>query len=332
MICIRTDANEQIGAGHLMRCLSIAHAFSLRGEKLAFVTADHKCDSQIRRNGFESICTDSLWSELKSEEVYSILQHYSPDLVLVDSYFVTHEYLRKLNEYTKTAYVDDLNADCWEVDYLINYNISAAVFDYSAYKNTHTKLILHPQFAPLRSEYTNLPKHEIKSPVKDVFVSTGGADPEGILIKMVESMCPRFPNISFHFLIGPLNPYLNEIREKAGENILFHINETHVAKLMAKCDAAVSASGSTLYELCAAGTPTVAYSVADNQLAAVKEFAKQEVMVYAGDCRKDPAFINTLGDELDYLIHNEGKRNAQSQKMKKLVDGRGAERIVEMLL
>ena len=67
MIYIRADANEYIGTGHIMRCLSIARAFVRRGEKVTFITADHRGDGLIQQNGFSSICLDSDWTNMNGE-------------------------------------------------------------------------------------------------------------------------------------------------------------------------------------------------------------------------------------------------------------------------
>ena len=54
---------------------------------------------------------------------------------------------------------------------------------------------------------------------------------------------------------------------------------------MKKVDVAISAGGTTLYELCACGTPTISYSFADNQLNNVKQFDEDGIIPYAGDVR-----------------------------------------------
>ena len=56
---------------------------------------------------------------------------------------------------------------------------------------------------------------------------------------------------------------------------------------MQEADLAISAGGTTLYELCAVGTPTICYSMADNQLDNVRQFEKDGLMYYAGDARQD---------------------------------------------
>ena len=333
MILIRADANENIGTGHVMRCLSVARAFAGKGEKVLFVTADHRGDELIGQQGFETDCLDSEWSDPENEKIAPVIEKYHSGLVLVDSYFVTERYLENLSKTVRTAYFDDLNARRWKVDYLINYNIFASVFDYSSYEGTSTKLLLNPQYAPMRDEFKNCPAHEIKT-VTDVFVSAGGADPERVTEKVLSDICPHMTGIRFHLIVGALNPRLGEIKTLSCEleNVVLHINEKHMSVLMNKCDVAVSAAGMTLYELCATGLPTVTYTLADNQMAAAEQFDKQGIMLSAGDCRGDDGFIIRLKELLLRLAGDEDLRRDLSGKMQKLVDGEGAERIVRELL
>ena len=331
MILIRADANEVIGTGHVMRCLSIAHAFVDRGEEIKFATADHKGDSLIHSRGFDTICLESDYNNMDSEGIVSVVEEYKPELMIIDSYFVTKEYFNKVHSLCRVAYIDDINETVWDTDFLIDYNIFGTVIDYSGYVNTRTSLMLGPKFAPLRSEFKNVPKHIIK-PVTDVMISAGGSDPEKITERIMERICPLWKDLCFHFVVGALNPRLDNIKSLLESNMVLHINEKKMSELMQNCDMAISAAGSTLYELCACGTPTITYTLADNQFLAAKEFEKQGLMVNAGDCRHNDAFIENLNQKLDYYAHNIEKRKMISKKMQVLVDGFGAERIVNRLI
>lgn len=328
MILIRADANEKIGTGHVMRCLSLASAFHNDGQKVMFLTADHRGDKLIKSRGFESICLDSEWTDMESEDADIAVKSCRPDLLLVDSYFATEPYMHSLTKTVRLAYIDDMNAAQWDVDYLINYNIFGTVMDYTKYSPSHTSLILGPRFAPLRDEFKDIQKHKIKQ-VTDIMVSAGGADPEGITEKLMTGICPEMSDIRFHFIVGALNPRLDKIKEMVTPNIILHINEENMSGLMQSCDIAISAAGSTLYELCACGTPTITYTLADNQLVAADEFEKQGLMVNAGDCRNNEGFERIIGDELNCLIDDPKKREQLSTRMQTLVDGRGAERIIK---
>ena len=335
MILIRADANEKIGAGHVMRCLSIAKAFALRGYESLFVIADERSNALIRNHGFQTLCLQTVWTDMESElpVLLPVIRELQPELLLVDSYCVTENYLGSLSKECRVAYMDDLNLGCHDVDTIINYNIYAAVYDYSRYSETRTRLILHPQYAPLRDEFKGCPKHEMKN-VSDVLISAGGADPERITEKIIYGVCPELPEITFHFIVGALNPRLDEIKKKAEErdNAFLHINEKHMSDLMKMCDVAISAAGTTLYELCACGTPTIAYTLADNQIVAAEQFDAQGIMLNAGDCRGNEAFTGRVKELLKELIKNNGLRVELSTRMQELVDGNGADRIVDALL
>lgn len=332
MIFIRADANEKIGTGHVMRCLSIARAFASVGKEVVFITADHKGDALI--SGYLSICLDSIWNEMDSEieKLEELIKAKEPELILIDSYFVTEKYFNSVSVLTQVAYMDDLNVQSWNVDFLINYNIFASILDYTHYDGKGTTLLLNPQFAPLREEFKKCQKHKIKD-VSDVLVSAGGADPEHITEKIMSGICPEIPNVQFHFVVGALNPRLDKIMNliEAHDNAVLHINEKHMSVLMKNYDIAISAAGTTLYELCATGIPTITYTLADNQLVADEQFAKQGIMLSAGDCRDDD-FIERIGRLLKKLSINRRQREDLSRRMQGLVDGLGADRIVDRLL
>jgi len=332
LILIRADANEYIGTGHVMRCLSVAHAFADKGRKALFVTADHRGDKLIKQQGFDTVCLDSDWKNIENEKVDKIVKEYKPDLLLVDSYYTTKAYFDRLSQIVRIAYFDDLNTNCWSVDYLINYNIFADSYDYSPYYATRTKLLLNPQYAPLRNEFKNCPNHKVVA-VSDILVSAGGADPECITEKIMSCICPEMEGIRFHFVVGALNPGLEKIKKLAEkkENVLLHINEKHMSDLMKSCDIAISAAGTTLYELCATGIPTIIYTLADNQLVAAEQFSKQGIMLSAGDCRRDGEFIDRMETQLRSMVEDLGLRKELSSKMQALVDGEGANRIAEAL-
>ncbi len=334
MILIRADANEQIGAGHVMRCLTAARALRGKDEPVLFVTADRRSLPPIERAGFPAVClgTDPERYEDGADKIAALLQENAPALLLTDSYAVTEGYFRTLAPYGKLAYFDDLNRATWDVDLLINYNVFSAVFDYGGYEGTRTRLLLGPRYAPLREEFRNLPPRETARTVTDVFVSAGAADPARVTEQMLRELCPAFPEATFHFVVGGMNPRIGDIRALAGKNAVLHVDETRMAALMTACGAAVAAAGSTLYELCACGTPTVAYALADNQSAAVERFAEEGLMRSAGDCRGDGGFIGRLRTELAAMLADRADRERMSRAMRTLADGSGADRIAEEII
>ena len=111
MLFIRTDGNAEIGTGHIMRCLSIADAVKKRGGAATFVIADDSMESMLSERGYDVVCLHSDWDNMEAEidKMVSLIETHSVNKLLIDGYFVTSEYLRKLRELTHVIYMDDLD-------------------------------------------------------------------------------------------------------------------------------------------------------------------------------------------------------------------------------
>lgn len=198
-------------------------------------------------------------------------------------------------------------------------------------------LLLGASYVPLRNEFQNLPKRIVKEHATDILISTGGSDPEHIAKKMVEYIVKNNRKLAifyFHFVIGAMNPDKNDIENIIGaiENVTLYSNLKTISGLMQKCDLAISAAGSTLYELCATQTPTITYILADNQILGAEEFARQGIMQYVGDARELKCFLpEKLMSTMRYLAGEYKERIIISQLQREVVDGRGAYRIIEQL-
>ena len=109
MILIRADANEKIGLGHVMRCLSIAHALKEKGETVKMICADDSAEEIIRQHGLELICLQTDYSDMESELEALIPITDEAAVILIDSYYVTASYFEQLRRHIRIAYIDDLN-------------------------------------------------------------------------------------------------------------------------------------------------------------------------------------------------------------------------------
>ena len=100
---------------------------------------------------------------------------------------------------------------------------------------------------------------------------------------------------------------------------------------MKDCDVALSAAGSTLYELCACGTPTICFEIASNQEGS-QIWEDRGYMLYAGNAAKNmDACIKACIEHLMWYSDNYDKRRRMSCEMQKLVDGKGSERVAKYI-
>ena len=336
MIAIRVDGNPQIATGHVMRCLAIANGLKKAGQTPLFIVADDNSEQLLHPSGYQIINLHTQWDLLDSEipQITAVLRQHTISKLIVDTYFVTETYLSALEDVCPVIYIDDLNLFRYPVSVVVNYNIYAFDIPYEEiYRGTKTKLLLGPQYAPLREEFQNIEPY-IRDSAQRILITVGGSDRYNIAGKILQEITvdERFFGIEFHVVAGRLNPHIEELHEFAEDNPLIHIhqNVTEMAKLMQSCDLAVTAGGSTMYELCACGVPSVCFSWADNQLMSVRAFSEKGIVPCAGDMRVDEVgCIGGIIESLYELVGDKELRRGRCCLMREVVDGMGVWNLVK---
>lgn len=333
MLYIRVDMNNRIAAGHMMRCLSIADAAKSLGEEVTFLLADNQALTLVKERGHNALVLHTPWDDRERElkVLRRLIEEYGIRRLLLDSYQVTASYLGELKKYTEVFYLDDLNAFHYPVDVLICYANYWEKFRYEDnYENT--KLFLGTQYIPLGQAFSYCGPKNIKPGVEHLLLLSGGSDPYDILDGLLGKIHrERYRKISV--ICGIYYPKYKELCERymKDENVCIYQGVSDMARYMREADLAVSAGGTTLYELCAMGTPAISYSFADNQLGNVEKFDEDGLISYAGDLRKDPVAERVAG-YLEYYGQNQSLRQEKSLRMQELVDGQGAQRIARILI
>lgn len=332
MIFFRADGNITVGTGHIMRCLSLADAFHEQGVDSVFLIAESYMQAFIEGRGYECLVLGTAYDHMEGELpiLLPLLEEKRPRCVILDSYFVTPDYMRAVKAKAPLVYMDDLNTFDYPADIVVNYNIYGKAEAYPPDKT----YFLGPQYAPLRKQFQGLAPRIPKKRVEQILFSTGGTDQYHAALRCVEYLRENPPreNILYHFVIGSMNQDIVQIKSKAAGLPYIQLDQhvTDICTLMLQCDAAVSAAGTTLYELCACGLPTVTYILADNQMKGASAFAEAGVMPCAGDMRTDPCFIKHVFSRLNEL-KDWKRRQETASKMQTLVDGNGARRLAEKI-
>ena len=334
MLYIRVDMNRTIATGHVMRCLSIADAARAMGEETVFITADEIPVELLKSRGYETMVLHTDWTRMMDElpVLTELIEKQGIRSILVDSYQVTEDYLRELGQKTRVCYMDDLNSFDYPVDTLICYAVYADKFNYPA-RLPSTRLFLGTDYVPLRDRFEGCPPKKIEDEARKVLLLSGGTDPFHVLENFLQALTTDDENWEVAAICGGFHPdHERLVQTYAGwENVHIYSRVEDMERHMQWADLAVSAGGSTLYELCACGTPAISYAMADNQLENVVCFDSEGLIPYAGDLRSENVIRNGM-NLLKELRGDRSRRERISLAMQHMVDGRGAKRIAEVLL
>ena len=264
------------------------------------------------------------------------------------------------------AYLDDVLSFPYPVDILVNYNAYASqeLYDtlYVGSEVDKPRMVLGATYAPLRSMFCGVAKKIQPEVVRNILISTGGSDELHLSLSLIEKIVSgrnddkasnkdgykNSEKYVYHFLIGAMNADKEAIHRLASEvdNVVLHENVTNMRELIDSCDLAISAAGSTMYEIAACGVPLITYSLADNQIPGGQEFERLGMGVYIGDLRDpksiDPKLVMSgvldsgacerILSAVDELADDYDKRVAMGKRMQEMIDGLGADRMIEELL
>lgn len=343
MFYIRADGNEQIGMGHIMRCLTIAKALKSRGCEVEFLIADDKPVKVLEEHGMAYHILFTYYDEMDVELpqlVLYLMGGSTKPTILIDSYYVTKFYVQNLKPLANVVLMDDNLTDVYPCDALVNYNIYGKTLGYEE-KYPESTLFLGMEYMPLRKEFIDV-EYNVKDDVQNILLTTGGGDSCHMALKFMKRLAKMqtekteciLPTMNWHVVCGPYNTDVKELEQMAKECsfIKVHKNVNDMSILMKACDIAISAAGSTLYELCAVGVPSIGFYFADNQRQNMEAFGKMTPIMNAGDFSiHEEAVFEFIEKGLLLLIESKQLREKISMAMRTLVDGKGAERLAKAL-
>ncbi|AET70304.1 pseudaminic acid biosynthesis-associated protein PseG [Desulfosporosinus orientis DSM 765] len=357
-VCIRADGGKNVGQGHIMRCLSLAQAFRRHGHKVHFFSKLDKGIKIIESENFEVVRLTSYEQETEgydygspdqladeAREMIPLLEKYQIDVLIMDTYNINKDYFLTLKPYVgRTVYIDDINKFIYPVDIVVNGNITGEYLGYEKYDHGQI-LLLGPQYNMIRNEFGNLPCRFVRSKVDEIMITTGGADPFNLTGSLLVNLLmeEEFRDIRFNVLVGSsfanceslddLSNKYNNVFLYANTDLPYqfsNITYSNISSIMLRSDLAISAGGSTLYELAACGTPALAVILADNQEGIVCKMDELGYVMNLGwynQLKKDLVL-----HKLDELRYDFQLRREMSSRGQRLVDGKGTERIVGSII
>jgi UDP-2,4-diacetamido-2,4,6-trideoxy-beta-L-altropyranose hydrolase len=343
-LLIRADADDKIGAGHVMRCLALAQAWRARCRPVTFVS---RCDShsmrqRIRDEGMGLVGLSHSHSTSEDlETTLALIKEIGPSWLVTDGYHFTLAYQEIMRQTgVHLLCVDDYqNLPYYQADIILNQNIGAERLSYPCGQDS--VLLLGSRYILLRQEFldfgTGQPK--AKDTASQVLVTLGGADPENITRRVLVGLKQlKHSRLEVDVVVGPVNRHTNVLLEEmqagngqdgAGQ-VRIHLHQNpSMRALMTRAHLALSAAGSTCWELAFLGVPMAIVTIADNQKAIGPALEKAGAAIHLGWPNEwnEQFLVEAVGD----LLQHPARLQAMGLAGQRLVDGRGADRVVSLM-
>ena len=337
-LIIRTDSNANIGTGHIMRCIAIAQGWQAKGGGAIFVTAcnNKAVLTRLQNDGFHIMqLRESYPSPEDWQAMSRILADNSSAWIVLDGYHFDSAYQLKIKEEGyPLMVVDDTNhLHHYYADILLNQNIDAENLNYSCEQNS--RLLLGTRYILLRPEFLeyNERKREVSQIARKVMVTLGGSDANNVTLKIIQTLCKlKISSLHVKVIAGPSHPQIPSLHKAANLAAfpveIFH-NVPKMTDFMAWADLAISAGGTTCWELAYMGVPFAIIILAKNQEKIAAGLDNATAAINLG--WYSSLTSDALTDCLLNLIENKAKRMEFSSNGKKLVDGLGVERVQQQM-
>jgi len=352
-IAFRVDASNQIGTGHFMRCLTLAHALKKQGAHIYFICRDLPAylSEMLNAKGikyiplsmdviidqFDELAHSSWLATSQTQDAQATVQalaSQSWDWIIVDHYALDERWERAVRaNCKKLMVVDDLADRQHDCDALLDQNFYADMQTrYLRKVPSHCQLFLGPRYALLREKFITL-RDKVKvrtGDVKKILVFFGGVDADNFTSLAIQALVELNSKQQVDVVIGAQHPNREQIQQACiNHGFICHVQTTSMAELMAEADLAIGAGGSASWERCCLGLPGLLVAVAGNQVDIAKALDSIGACYYLGE--KDAVNSGSVKHSINELLVAPDKVLSISQQAFSLVDGLGVKRVSEIL-
>lgn len=295
-VAFRADASTEIGTGHVMRCLTLADALAERGVACHFLSRElpgNLCDRIVARGHHlhrlaaptEGMLADpdgpahAAWLgvrwQVDAADCAPILAAVAPDWLVVDHYALDARWQKEvLPKGCRLLVIDDLADRPHVADVVLDQNLGREPADYDGLVPDGCTRLIGPRFALLRPEFAARRAESLARRrdgiLRRLLISMGGVDRDNatgaVLEALARSGLPE--GVEVTVILGGAAPWLDAVRGMAPAmpfacRVLVDRND--MADLLTETDLAIGAAGSSTWERCCLGVPTLVLSIAENQ-------------------------------------------------------------------
>ena len=333
------EAGRTHGLGHLLRCRALMIELTAHDALVDLIVKGDKGTLDGRSWATQiaaSTIPDRAGVDGVVAEALDVLTRVQYDWVIIVGYsFSGTQLYRAMTERgSRLLFVDDVADRAIKADILLNSSAKCAAI----YRRNGTKarvFLLGPRYAAIEREYREArTTRQPAGPLRRVLISFGGTDRGSWTRRVLAALAGLPCELDIDVVIGPFGRWNDSAAPAAGPHRV-HMRHapTTLAPLMRQADLMVSAAGSTIWQACCVGLPSIALETASNQKEVLRTLTDAGAALTG---RAETIFewedsgICHFRALLDQAI-DPGVREALSSRAWSLVDGLGATRVASAM-
>tara|TARA_B100001123_G_C15340166_1_gene1034504 strand:- start:1270 stop:2346 length:1077 start_codon:yes stop_codon:yes gene_type:complete len=352
-IFFRTDSSLSIGTGHLNRCINLADELKKMNNNIFFISRNLPGNSNfiIKKRRYPIL-------SLPKPTNYSITDNYNDWLGIpwFEDLNQTIKVISKLNKVVHWMIIDHYSLDQnWEsnirniakkvlvidgpihnkhyCDILLNSNyLKKSNNHYIKKINYDCKLLLGSKYCLIKNEKKLLKNKKNEKKYIRLLIFYGGIDINNQTLRALKSIKHiRNKLVYTNLVIGKNNPNKKELLRysKNLKNIKVHIQTKKMYDLITNSDIGLCAGGINTWERLYLGLPSIVTAVSKNQESSLKKLNTTNSIVYLGSYQN--VTIKKISENINLLLKNKSRLKNMSKIGKKLVDGRGVQRVSQII-
>ena len=323
-----------------MRCLALAQAWQDAGGRvvLAWSEMPELLVDRLQSEGLHPTRVHATpGSPSDARQTQQLAHEAAAGWVVTDGYHFDDSYHQLLRmDGIRLMAIDDMaHLKNYPVDILLNQNLGATRERYADKVGFSTKLLLGPRFCLLRREFRVLQgwtRPHAREPLR-LMVTFGGSDPENATGLVLQALArDRMDRIHVVVLVGSANQHVETLRQLAASSPFpcdIRVNVGNVAEVMAWADVAITAAGSTVWELATMKLPALVGALADNQIAGLE--ALRTIALFRVGLASE-LFTSNLTTAIRAHLHSLEGLDLNAPSVRNGVDANGGARVVDAVL
>jgi hypothetical protein len=357
-VAFRADASLAIGTGHVMRCLTLADALREWGAECIFLSREHSANLHevVKARGYPILSLGGIDDEASQDsstigyahwlgvdlqrdidDTRSKLADLHMDWLVVDHYALDAQWEESMRPFcSRIMVVDDLADRNHSADLLLDQNLGAVASHYESRVPKKCVLMLGSRYALLRQEFAKFRNHSLlrrgEGNLYKLLITMGGVDREDVTSAVLDALelCDLSEGFSVTVVMGPSALWRDKVMSKV-EKLPFPAivldNVHNMGSLMCDADLAIGGAGSTAWERCCLGLPSLQVVLAENQ----RRIANALGQAGAAYFLERSNLVVDLVKMMRSLAQNPMQLVRMSAAAAKVTDGQGAERVAQYI-